>query len=362
MDLESIKRLNTPHFCQWYLKRLQRILDKEKHTDYSGMPCDSFSDLSKIVEHSQHLGKWDQRARQWVLNNPLIYCHARIAGTIEEYKTCELTEDFIESYGIGIVPFFPDYIKEYTAQEESQSLFDYFSALKPVLSTDNFNAIMQRVANGDTRKSIARYMHVDLLVSSKVKAFVLDNYQPPYYAFDMDQMDNDGFLYSGYDEKYLILPNKDLRKKVLTTPAESVEYLAIETKQEGNKMMSTIKKTAIKSKDQVIKTAIGQAGVASIKSLILTALPMKIGFIGRLLGRHKQAANSSLVVAGVAILANQIGQKYISNETAKNALQATQDQALSEVLNEYVGIENQVAKVVANSLQLDRGSITLDQD
>lgn len=126
--------------------------------------------------------------------------------------------------------------------------------------------------------------------------------------------------------------------------------------------MSTIKETAIKSKDQVIKTAIGQAGVAGIKSLILTALPMKIGFIGRLLGRHRHIANNSVVVAGIAILANQAGQKYIANETIKNALQATQDQALSEVLNEYVGIENKVDAVITNALQLDKQTVTLDQE
>ena len=361
MDLEYIKRLNTPHFCRWYLKRLQAILDKEKKLDYSRMPCESFTDLSRIIEHSQFQGKWDQRARKWVLTNPLIYCHARIGGTIDDYETRELTEYFIESSGFGIMPFFPNYIKEYKAPDDAR-LHDYFFALKPVLSVDNFNSIMQRLNAGGTRKSIARYMHVDLGVSSDVKAFVLDNFEPPYYAFDMDQWDDDGFLCSGYDGKCLILPNKDLRKKVLTPPVESVECSTVETKQEGNKMMSTIKETAIKSKDQVVKTAIGQAGVAGIKSLILTALPMQIGFIGRLLGRHKQAANNSLVVAGVAILANQIGQKYLSNETAKNALQATQDQALSEVLNEYVGIENQVAKVVTNSLQLDAQPVTVDQD
>lgn len=361
MDLESIKRLNTPHFCRWYLKRLQSVLDKEKQADYYHMPCDSFTDLSKIIEHSQHQNKWDQRARKWVLNNPLIYCHARIAGTIGEYKTCELTEDFIRNRGIGIVPFFSTYIKEYLAPDGA-SLYDYFYALKPVLSTDDFSSIMQKVAKGDTRRSIARYMYITLGISSKIKDFVLANYQPPYYAFDMDQRDHDGFIHDQYDSKCLILPNKGLLKKVLTTQAESVECPTVETKQEGNKMMSTIKETAIKSKDQVVKTAIGQAGVAGIKSMILTALPMKIGFIGRLLGRHKQAANNSLVVAGVAILANQIGQKYISNETAKNALQATQDQALTEVLNEYVGIENQVAKVVNSSLSLDKQHVTLDQD
>ena len=153
------------------------------------------------------------------------------------------------------------------------------------------------------------------------------------------------------------LPNGDLSVLFL---ADATNVLINQSK--GNKLMSTIKETAIKSKDQVIKTAIGQAGVASIKSLILTALPMKIGFIGRLLGRHRQMANNSVVVAGIAIIANQAGQKYIANETIKNALQATQDQALSEVLNEYVGIENKVDAVVTNALQLDKQPVTLDQE
>ena len=151
-----------------------------------------------------------------------------------------------------------------------------------------------------------------------------------------------------------VLPNGDISVLFL---ADATNVLINQSK--GNKLMSTIKETAIKSKDQVIKTAIGQAGVASIKSLILTALPMKIGFIGRLLGRHRQVANNSVVVAGIAIIANQAGQKYIANVTIKNALQATQDQALSEVLNEYVGIENKVDAVVTNALQLP---VTLDQD
>ena len=153
------------------------------------------------------------------------------------------------------------------------------------------------------------------------------------------------------------LPNGDISVLFLE---DATDVLINQSK--GNKVMSTIKETAIKSKDQVIKTAIGQAGVASIKSLILTALPMKIGFIGRLLGRHRQVANNSVVVAGIAIIANQAGQKYIANETIKNALQATQDQALSEVLNEYVGIENKVDSVVTNALQLDKQPVTLDQE
>ena len=118
MDLESIKKLNTPHFCQWYLKRLQGILDKEKRADYSCMPCESFNDLSKIVEHSQYPGKWDARAKQWAIDNHIIYCHARIAGTNGSYETKELTEEFINSYGIALVPFFPIYINEYKAPPE----------------------------------------------------------------------------------------------------------------------------------------------------------------------------------------------------------------------------------------------------
>ena len=153
------------------------------------------------------------------------------------------------------------------------------------------------------------------------------------------------------------LPNGDIGVLFLE---DATNVLINQSK--GNKLMSTIKETAIKSKDQVIKTAIGQAGVAGIKSLILTALPMKIGFIGRLLGCHRQVANNSVVVAGIAILANQIGQQYVKNNSVKNALQATQDQALSEVLNEYVGIENKVDAVVTNSLQLDKQPVTLDQE
>lgn len=129
----------------------------------------------------------------------------------------------------------------------------------------------------------------------------------------------------------------------------------------AKEIMQTIKESAVKTKDQVIKTAIGQAGVAGIKSLILTALPMKIGFIGRLLGRHKAVANNSLVVAGIAILANQAAQKFITNEAAKNALQATQDQAVTEVLNEYIGIENQIQKTVSKTLDLEKSPVTIDQ-
>ena len=151
--------------------------------------------------------------------------------------------------------------------------------------------------------------------------------------------------------------NLQPNKKGFTEKSESVKSTPVETETTKEKeIMQTIKESAVKTKDQVIKTAIGQAGVASIKSLILTALPMKIGFISRLLGRHKAAANNSLVVAGIAIIANQAAQKFITNEAAKNVLQATQDQAVTEVLNEYIGIENQIQK----TLDLENVPVTVD--
>ena len=218
-----------------------------------------------------------------------------------------------------------------------------------ILNADLLEDIDHMIEHGESLQTVVRHMF-DSLPSIQSRAlgnYVRSNFEPPYYAFDSNSW----------------LSKEEASGKVLVLPSVQKSFTAPEIRvssTKGNIFMNTIKGSAIKSKDQVIKTAIGQAGVAGIKSLILTALPMKIGFIGRLLGRHRQVANNSLVVAGIAILANQAGQKYISNEAVKNALQSTQDQALSEVLNEYVGIENQVTKVVSSALQLEQSPVTMD--
>ena len=219
-----------------------------------------------------------------------------------------------------------------------------------ILNVDLLDDVDHMIEHGESLQTVVRHMF-DSLPSIQSRAlgnYVRSNFEPPYYAFDRDMW----------------LSKEEASGKVLVLPSVQKSFAApeisVSATTKGNKLMSTIKETANKSKDQVIKTAIGQAGVAGIKSLILTALPMKIGFIGRMLGRHRQVANNSLVVAGIAILANQAGQKYISNEAVKNALQSTQDQALSEVLNEYIGIENQVTKVVSSALQLEQSPVTMD--
>ena len=108
------------------------------------------------------------------------------------------------------------------------------------------------------------------------------------------------------------------------------------------KMKQSAKGTMTSVKDQ----AKGRLGVAVLKHALLKTLSHRIGFTGRLFGRHKAISQDPFVVAGVAIVANMAAQKYSKNETIRDVLQNTQDQAVFMALDSIVKIDQNVGKFV----------------